>query len=377
MSRHNLCVMPFQPDLPSDERYARHLALPGFGAAGQRALGAAHVVVVGAGGLGVPVGQYLVAAGIGRLTVVDDDVVELSNLQRQVVHRTPDVGRAKVDSFLRLGAELNPEVDVQGIRERVGADNVLRLIADADVVVDASDNFATRFVLNDACVLLGLPLVWAAVQRFDAQLTVWSPDQGPCLRCVFPQPPDPVAVPSCAEAGVLGVLPGMLGTAQALEAIKLVTGIGTPLIGRLAVFDALSFGWSQVPLVRDPDCPTCAAGVVPDLHDTEALCTTTVAEISPVEVAAGLRDESLVLVDVRTPEEWEVSRVEGSLAVPLADLRAGASVPTDRPLAVICRSGQRSVAAVELLARRGITARSVRGGILAWTTEIGVPTARG
>ncbi|GAB3586509.1 molybdopterin-synthase adenylyltransferase MoeB [Calidifontibacter terrae] len=360
--------MEFQRIGASQQRYARHLTLAGFGAEGQRRLSAAHVVVIGAGGLGVPVGQYLVAAGIGRLTVVDDDVVDLSNLQRQVVHRTADVGAAKIDSFVRLGAELNPDVEVVGIRERVVADNVLRLLEDADVVVDATDNFATRFLLNDACVLLGLPLVWAAVQRFDAQLTVWSPGAGPCLRCLFPAAPDPASVPSCAEAGVLGVLPGLVGTAQALEAIKLLTGIGEPLIGRLAVFDALGFGWSEVPVRRDPQCPTCAEGAAPLLEDAPAACA--VSEASPAEVASALREGSILLIDVRTQQEREIARIEGAEWVPLDDLRAGATVATDRPVVVMCRSGMRSAAAVNLLAERGIAARSMRGGILAWAAEI-------
>ncbi len=370
MSSHNLCVMELQGFGASDDRYARHLALPGFGVEGQRRLAAAHVVVVGAGGLGVPVGQYLVAAGIGRLTVVDDDVVELSNLQRQVIHRTADVGAAKVESFRRMGAELNPEVEVVAVRERVDADNVLALLADADVVVDATDNFAVRFLLNDACVLLGLPLVWAAVQGFDGQLTVWSPGAGPCLRCLFRHVPDPSAAPSCAAGGVLGVVPGLLGTAQALEVIKLVTGVGDPLVGRLAVFDGLSFGWSEVPLARDPECPVCADGAVPDLASAEREATPAVdvPELAVTEVAAGLRDGSLVVVDVRTKDERDDAHIAGSHWVPLDELRAGASVPRGS-LVMVCRSGARSASAVALLAERGIHARSMRGGMLAWAAQ--------
>lgn len=368
MCRLNLSVMEFERIGASSRRYARHVSLSGFGAQGQQRLAAARVVVIGAGGLAVPVGQYLVAAGIGRLTVVDHDHVELSNLQRQVIHRTQDIGAPKTDSFLRLGADLNPDVEVIGIQERLSADNALRLLEDADVVVDATDNFNSRFLLNDACVLLGLPLVWAAVQRFDAQLTVWSAVGGPCLRCLFPQPPDPATTPSCAEAGVLGVLPGLVGTAQALEVIKLVTGIGEPLVGRLAVFDALRFAWNQVPVARNPGCPACADGGVPVLADESSECA--VQEISASETAAGLRTSALWVIDVRTAQERGQAVVEGALWVPLDDLRAGAQVPTDRPLVLMCHSGARSSVAVTLLARRGVAARSMRGGILAWADEV-------
>lgn len=365
------------------ERYARHLSLAQVGPAGQRRLLDARVLVVGAGGLAAPVLQYLAAAGVGTITVVDDDRVELSNLQRQVVHGTADVGSAKVDSAARAVAALNPDVRMVAVPERLAASNVVALCADQDVVVDATDNFATRFLLNDACVLLGLPLVWAAISQFDGQLTVWSPGEGPCLRCLFPVAPDPSAAPSCAVAGVLGVLPGMLGAAQAVEALKLVLGAGQPLIGRLAVFDALAFQWSQLPIAADPRCPVCGPDAEPVVirDETPPDEPAPVPLIGAVEAAASWAAGGIRLIDVRTAAERDEAAVEGSEWLALDDIRKGAVPPAsgsvsasgeggDRALVVMCRSGARSAEAVRLLADRGIAARSLDGGILAWSAAV-------
>lgn len=365
---------PLRPE--QAERYARHLSLPLVGPSGQRVLLDSRVLVVGAGGLGAPVLQYLAAAGVGAITVVDEDEVQLSNLQRQVIHGTTDLGQPKVDSARRSLAEINPDVQVTAVRERLDAANVVQLCADHDLVVDATDNFSTRFLLNDACVLLGLPLVWAAINQFDGQLTVWSPGEGPCLRCLFPVAPDPSAVPSCAAAGVLGVLPGLLGVAQASEALKLLLGIGRPLIGRLAIFDALAFEWSQIPIAANPECAVCGPRAETfTLHDEPAAETSGDGSVVPTvtapELAAELGAGRVQLVDVRTSGEWEHSRIEGSQWLLLDDIRSGADPqPDDRPLVVLCRSGARSAQAVRVLASRGIDARSLEGGLLAWAATV-------
>lgn len=365
---------PLRPE--QAERYARHLSLPLVGPSGQRVLLDSRVLVVGAGGLGAPVLQYLAAAGVGAITVVDEDEVQLSNLQRQVIHGMTDLGQPKVDSARRSLAEINPDVQVTAVRERLDAANVVQLCADHDLVVDATDNFSTRFLLNDACVLLGLPLVWAAINQFDGQLTVWSPGEGPCLRCLFPVAPDPSAVPSCAAAGVLGVLPGLLGVAQASEALKLLLGIGRPLIGRLAIFDALAFEWSQIPIAANPECAVCGPRAETfTLHDEPAAETSGDGSVVPTvtapELAAELGAGRVRLVDVRTSGEWEHSRIEGSQWLLLDDIRSGADPqPDDRPLVVLCRSGARSAQAVRVLASRGIDARSLEGGLLAWAATV-------
>lgn len=366
--------VPLRPE--QLQRYARHLSLAHVGPAGQRRLLDARVLVVGAGGLAAPVLQYLAAAGVGTLTVVDDDTVQLSNLQRQVVHGTADIGAAKVDSAARSVAAINPDVRTIAVPERLSADNVVALCADHDVVVDATDNFATRFLLNDACVLLGLPLVWAAISQFDGQLTVWSPGKGPCLRCLFPTAPDPSAAPSCAAAGVLGVLPGMLGTAQAVETLKLLLGVGRPLIGRLAVFDALAFEWSQIPLAADPACAVCGADAAPVVlrDDAEVCVPDTVPLVDAPQLADRLRCGTARLIDVRTLEERGRAAIEGAEWLLLDDLRSGAvparSVDDNRELVVMCRSGARSAEAVRILAGRGIAASSLDGGILAWAAAV-------
>ncbi|MBD2758231.1 molybdopterin-synthase adenylyltransferase MoeB [Yimella sp. cx-573] len=355
-------------------RYSRHLLLPQVGTTGQQRLLDARVLIVGAGGLAAPVLHYLAAAGVGSLTVVDDDEVELSNLQRQVIHRTRDVGAPKVESAARAVSDINPDVEVHPVFARVDSDNVVPLVAAADVVVDATDNFTTRFLLNDACVLLGVPLVWAAINRFDGQLTVWSPGAGPCLRCLFPVQPDPSAVPSCADAGVLGVLPGLMGTAQAGEVLKLVLGIGEPLIGRLAVFDALSFDWSMLPLAADPQCAVCRADASVQFIAAEpvAMCTTEQVEvIGAAAVAQGLQAGKVRLLDVRTAAEREIARVDGAEWLPLDELRAGGMPDDDgRVIVAMCKSGTRSQEAAALLVERGRSASSLDGGILAWSQQV-------
>lgn len=378
------------------ERYARHLLLPGVGAAGQAALTRGRVLVVGAGGLGSPVLTYLAAAGVGTLGVVDDDVVDLTNLQRQVVHATPDLGRPKVDSAADRVAAVNPHVQVRRHGVRLRAATARDLVAEYDVVVDATDNFPARYLLSDACVLVGRPLVWGAVARFDGQVSVWWPGRGPCYRCVFPHPPAPGLVPSCAEGGVLGVLPGVIGTLQATEVLKILIGIGEPLIGRMLVYDALTATTGQVRLAPHPSCPACGAGANLRLADLDETCLVgaggpgagavpgggadpgaPVPEVAPSVAAELLRREvPPLLVDVRTAAERDivVLPVREQVWAPLDELRAGADLPgvaRDRELVVYCRSGARSAEAVGLLTAAGYErAVNLAGGLLRWRAEV-------
>lgn len=364
------------------ERYSRHTLLPEIGVAGQRKLAEARVLVVGAGGLAAPVIPYLAGAGIGRLTVIDDDVVELSNLHRQIIHRTADIGVAKVDSAVRAAVDLNPDIEVVGLHERLTADNALTVFADHDVVVDATDNFATRYLINDACVLLGLPLVWSSINRFDGQVTVWAYAESPCYRCIFPTAPPPGTVPSCAEAGVVGSLPGVMGSIQATEVVKLVLGIGEPLAGRIVVHDALAGSWAAVRVARDPECAVCGAHpTITMLQDTQASCEVPVEEPVPtidVHELASLIDagRSPVLVDVRTTAERDiVSLPGGGIQVDVARLRDGTGLDAvadiDESVVFYCKSGARSAEAVRLVAAAtGVRARSLEGGVLAWIDQV-------
>lgn len=369
------------------ERYARHLLLPGVGPAGQNRLRQARVLVVGSGGLGSPVLIYLAAAGVGVIGVVDDDVVDLTNLQRQVVHSTADVGRPKVDSAADRLAALNPHVQVERHQLRLDAAAAADLIAAYDVVVDATDNFATRYLLSDACVLVGRPLVWGAVSRFDGQVSVWWPGKGPCYRCVFPRPPAPGSVPSCAEGGVLGVLPGVIGSLQAAEVLKIVLGEGEPLVGRMMVYDALAGSVGELRVSRSPRCPVCgpsAAQVV--LRDLPAeVCTpaeapasgTLLPQVSPGEAASLLAGtQAPLLLDVREAAEREIVVLPApeSLWLPLGDVRREAvlpGVPKDRTVVVYCRSGARSAEAVSLLRAAGYQgAVNLSGGLIGWHREV-------
>ena len=362
-------------------RYSRHFLLPQVGVEGQRRLRNASVLVVGAGGLGAPVLQYLAAAGVGKLGVVDFDRVELSNLQRQVIHRTADVGRLKVDSARDAVRALNPDVELITWSDRLTSANALERIGAFDVVVDGSDNFPTRYLVNDACVLTGTPLVSAAIFRFEGQASVFATADGPCYRCLHPEPPPPDLVPSCAEGGVLGVLPGIMGSIEALEAIKLITGAGEGLAGRLLLLDALTMRVREVALRRDPACPACGEHrTVTELIDYEAFCGVGTGsergddEIEPGELRRVLDgDGAPLVVDVRQPHEIAVEPFPDALPIPLDQLpgRLG-EIDPHRAVVAVCQRGQRSRRAVELLRAAGFgSAKSLRGGMQKWEATSG------
>ncbi len=364
------------PELSHEEllRYSRHLLLPEVGVEGQRRLRAARVLLIGAGGLGSPAALYLAAAGIGTLGLVDFDRVDLTNLQRQILHATSAVGRSKLESAAQRIGELNPGVDVRTHAVRLSRENALAIIRDYDIVVDGSDNFPTRYLANDACVMLRRPYVYGSIFRFEGQASVFALQDGPCYRCLYPEPPPPGLVPSCAEGGVLGVLPGVIGSIQALEAIKLVLGAGESLSGRLLLFDALRLRFRELRLRRDPACPVC--GDAPSIHeliDYDAFCGVGPAA-GDVEVsAAELRAEqaagrAMTLVDVREPHEWAVRRIDGATLMPLGDLplRLG-EIDTRLPIVAYCQRGTRSRRAAEILRAAGFSdVRSLAGGIERW-----------
>jgi len=367
------------PILPPDaERYARHFALPEVGPEGQRKLRAASVLCIGLGGLGSPATLYLAAAGIGRLGLVDPDQVDRSNLQRQILHGESDLGRSKLESGIDTLREINPEVEILGYPERLTAANALDIARDHDVILDGTDNFATRYLSNDLAVLLRKPNVYGSVYRFEGQCSVFAPHLGgPCYRCLFPVPPGPDAVPSCAEAGVLGVLPGVVGTLQALETIKLILGIGEPLIGRLVHFDALSFRFREIRLRRDPQCAACGeAPTIDRLTDLPEACGPgsggTSGDLSVEELRDLLVAGAIHLVDVREPFEREICVIPGAIPIPLGELPGRRDeVPRYREVAIHCKAGGRSAKAVALLREAGWTrVRNVGGGILAWAERI-------
>jgi adenylyltransferase/sulfurtransferase len=381
------------PELGRDElyRYARHLALPEVGLEGQRRLKAARVLCVGAGGLGSPLALYLAAAGVGTIGMVDFDVVDESNLQRQLLHGTSDVGRSKLDSATDRLREVNPHVDVVSHPLRLSSDNALATLAPYDVVVDGTDNFPTRYLVNDACVLLDKPNVYGSVFRWEGQLSVFATDGGPCYRCLFREPPPPGLVPNCAEGGVLGVLPGIIGAAQAMETIKLILGVGSTLAGRLLIFDGLEMTWREVALRRNPDCPVCGdEPTQTELIDYEFFCGLTpepgvdlasavpepdVIEASVEDVARLLEAEAPpFLLDVREPWEWAVGSLatHGARLIPLDELgeRLG-EIPPGRPIVVYCRTGQRSRSAARRLIEAGhVDVRSMSGGLVAWAGAV-------
>lgn len=373
--------------LSHDERlrYARHLSLAEVGADGQTRLAAARVLLVGAGGLGSPVALYLGAAGVGTLGIVDDDAVDLTNLQRQVLHGTPAVGQPKVDSAVARLQDLNPHVRLEPHRIRLTSANAVGLFRQYDLVVDGSDNFPTRYLVNDAAILAGRPYVYGSIFRFEGQVAVFAAPGGPCYRCLYAEPPAPELIPSCAEAGVLGVLPGIIGSVQALEAIKLLLGIGTPLVGRLALFDGLGLRWREITVRRDPACPAC--GDHPSINapiDYEAFCgmrddTTDSPEMLPSELqallAAGM---PITLLDVREPWEWEIAHIPGSQLIPLGWLPARvAEVPRDRPVVTVCHAGMRSLAARAMLLQAGhASVQSLAGGVDAWAASVDPSMAR-
>ncbi|GAB5535262.1 MAG: molybdopterin-synthase adenylyltransferase MoeB [Rubricoccaceae bacterium] len=360
------------------ERYDRQLRLPRFGPAGQEALKAASVLVVGAGGLGTPSSLYLAAAGVGRIGLVDFDVVEGSNLHRQVLYSDADIGHPKADALAARLREVNPHVAIEAHSVALTAENAVELIQDYDLVADGTDRFESRYLVNDACVLTGTPNVFASVNQFDGQLSVFGLANQPCYRCVFPEPPPAGLVPSCAEGGVLGVLPGLLGTMQATEAIKVLAGIGTPLGGQLLLVDALSMSFRTIHVERDPECAVCGDHpVIHAPHPTPTLCTPTMAipEITVHDLhALSASGERPLVVDVRQPGEYAIGNIDGVL-IPLNELpdRLGEleSHRTDEQIVLQCRSGGRSGKAVEFLQGQGFTnVVNLKGGILAWSAEI-------
>lgn len=375
-------------DLTQDElqRYARHLAMPEFGLAGQRKLKAAKVLCIGAGGLGSPITMYLAAAGVGCLGLVDPDVVEVSNLQRQLLFGQGDIGRPKLEAARDRLMDINPHLEVRLHREMFTAANAREIAADYDVIIDGTDNFPTRYLSNDTAVWLRKPNVYGSILRFEGQVAVFAPHlDAPCYRCMSPAPPKPGLVPSCAEGGVLGVLPGLVGTLQALEAIKLITGIGQPLLGRLLHMDTLSLRFRTFNLRRDPDCPVCGDHpTITEPIDYQGFCGMTPPPNVPTLTVQELHEkrqkgEDHFLLDVREPDEYESARIEGSTLIPLGEVAARSSeIPRDRTVLVHCRSGMRSAKAVAALQEQGFTdIWNVAGGILAWSREIdpSVPAA--
>jgi sulfur-carrier protein adenylyltransferase/sulfurtransferase len=363
-------------------RYSRHLVLPAIGLEGQERLKAARVLIVGAGGLGSPAALYLAAAGVGTLGLVDWDVVDRSNLQRQILHGTGMVGRPKLDSARARIADLNPHVRLETIAARLTSANALDILGGWDVVLDGSDNFPTRYLVNDACVLSGRPNVYGAVLRFEGQVSVFDARHGPCYRCLYREPPPPELVPSCAEGGVLGVLPGIIGSLQALEAIKLVTGVGISLVGRLLLFDGLKLQFREIALTKDPDCAVCGPHpTVRQLIDYEAFCgvgdggrgTRDGWEIGPTQLHAEReRNGNLVLLDVREPFEWDIVHLEGARLIPLGQLPSRLrELDGHADIVTYCHHGMRSLQAVEILRAAGFSkVRSLAGGIDAWSAAV-------
>ncbi len=371
-------------DLGKEEiaRYSRHLIMPEVTIEGQRRLKRSSVLLVGAGGLGSPAALYLAAAGVGRIGIVDFDVVDESNLQRQILHDTTWVGRPKLESAkARLGA-LNPHVRVETHSAALTRDNALELLADYDVVVDGTDNFETRYLTNDACFFLKKPNVYGSIFRFEGQASVFWPERGgPCYRCLYPEPPPPGLVPSCAEGGVLGVLPGVVGGIQATEALKILLGVGEPLVGRLLLYDALAMRFDEMKLRRDPECPLCSPkATIHELQDYPAFCGTgrgedtgPVEEIGAAELKRRLdAGEPLEIIDVREPHEWAICRIPGSRLVPLGTLAERMhELDSARTYVLQCRTGARSARAVGLLRQAGLRRLlNLRGGVLAWAREV-------
>ncbi len=359
-------------------RYSRHIILPEVGLAGQEQLKKARILVVGAGGLGSPVALYLAAAGVGHLGIVDFDTVDASNLQRQILHSTSTVGQSKLDSAEARLLNLNPYTKIERYDTRLSAENALEIIEGYDVVVDGTDNFGTRYLVNDACVLTGVPNAYGSIFRFEGQASVFATKDGPCYRCLFRVPPPAGAVPNCAEGGVLGVLPGLVGTIQATEAIKLVLGIGRPLIGELLLVDALDMQFRRLKVRKDPNCPACGTREIKELVDLDVACEVPpaksgVRDISATELdAKRKRGDDFFLLDVREPHEWAIARIEGAELIPLGEVgRSLEQLPRDREIVVYCKGGVRSLQAAEQLVDAGFAqVTNLSGGILAWRTDV-------
>ncbi len=364
-------------------RYSRHLIMPEVGMDGQLKLKNAKVALIGTGGLGAPLGMYLAAAGVGRIGLVDFDVVDFTNLQRQVIHGTKDVGRKKLDSAAETMLDINPFVEIDRHETALTSENALQILKDYDLVVDGTDNFPTRYLVNDACVLLGKPNVYGSIFRFEGQATVFAYPGGPCYRCLYPEPPPPGLVPSCAEGGVLGILPGIIGLIQATETVKLILGAGEPLVGRLLLYDALAMRFRELKLRRNPQCPVC--GDHPTIHeliDYQEFCgipnqshepVATAGDIDPVEVKAKIdRGDPFVLIDVREPHEYQICRIPYAKLIPLGDLPKRVNeLDSADEIVAHCKSGVRSAKAVDFLKQAGFKkVRNMKGGILAWSDKV-------
>jgi adenylyltransferase/sulfurtransferase len=377
--------------LSNDEvkRYSRHLIMPEVGVEGQEKLKKGSVLCIGAGGLGSPAALYLAAAGVGTIGIVDFDVVDFSNLQRQVIHGTPDVGRSKLASAKDRLFALNPHVKVETYETALSSKNALELFKPYDVILDGTDNFPTRYLVNDACVIVGKPNTYGSIFRFEGQASVFATKNGPCYRCLYPEPPPPGLVPSCAEGGVLGVLPGVIGTIQATEAVKLIMGIGEPLIGRFLIYDALRMKFRELKLKKDPDCPVCGTNpTVRELIDYEQFCgvapsapeasVTAASETNETETTVAELKEKIdakddfFLLDVREPNEYQIGRIPGSTLIPLGEVPQRVNeIPRDKEIIVHCKMGGRSAKAAAFLRQQGFkSVKNLKGGILDWSDKI-------
>ncbi len=364
-------------------RYSRHLIMPEVGMDGQLKLKNAKVALIGTGGLGAPLGMYLAAAGVGRIGLVDFDVVDFTNLQRQVIHGTKDVGRKKLDSAADTMLDINPYVEIDRHEVALTSENALGILKDYDIVVDGTDNFPTRYLVNDACVLLHKPNVYGSIFRFEGQATVFAYEGGPCYRCLYPEPPPPGLVPSCAEGGVLGILPGTIGLIQATETVKLILGIGEPLVGRLLLYDALAMRFRELKLRRNPECPVCGDHpTITQLIDYQEFCgipnqqhepAAAEGDIDPLEVKAKIdRGDRLVLIDVREPHEYQICNIPQAKLIPLGDLPKRVNeLDSAAEIIAHCKSGVRSAKAVDFLKQSGFRkVRNMKGGILAWSDKV-------
>jgi len=373
------------------QRYSRHLILPEVGVEGQLKLKNAKVLLVGTGGLGAPLGLYLAAAGVGKIGLVDFDIVDYSNLQRQIIHGTKDVGRKKLDSAADSMLDINPHMEIVKHDVALTSENAMDIIKDYDMVADGTDNFPTRYLVNDACVLLKKPNLYGSIFRFEGQATVFAYPGGPCYRCLYPEPPPPGLVPSCAEGGVLGILPGIIGVMQATETVKLILGIGEPLVGRLILFDALAMKFRELKLRRNPECPVCGDHpTVTKLIDYQEFCGIPHAapglepvaqgtEIEPAEVKAKLdRGDKFFFLDVREPHEFKIASLPGTTLIPLGELgKRLAEVPQDTPIIVHCKSGGRSAKACDLLRQSGYKdVLNMKGGTLLWSDKVDASVAK-
>lgn len=391
MTALSTVIDPADVKLSHDEvrRYSRHLIMPEVGMEGQRKLKAAKILLIGTGGLGSPTSMYLAAAGIGKLGIVDYDVVDETNLQRQVIHGTKDVGKAKLDSAEESLKDINPYIEIVKYNVPFTSANALDILADYDIIIDGTDNFPTRYLVNDAAVMLGKYNVYGSIFRFEGQVSVFGDPEGPCYRCMFPEPPPPGLVPSCAEGGVLGILPGTIGTLQATEAVKLVLGIGKPLIGRMLLYDALEMTWDQIKVKKNPNCPVCGEHpTVTELIDYEQFCGVPAhdrsqygsdEEVKPVPVISVTQykarldaGEEIFLLDVRDPHEADISAMGAHLLIPKGKIRKHLDeIPRDVPVVVHCRTGKRSADVVRILEAEGFTNTvNLAGGINAWARKI-------